>query len=61
METGLAERVLELAIAIQQIPAPSFGEGRRAAFVCERFQAEGLSDVSIDALGNVFHAPKPSP
>ena len=54
MVTALAERVLDLAIAIQQIPAPAFGEGRRAEFVCERFQAEGLSDVSMDALGNVY-------
>jgi len=50
---NLVERVLEMAIAIQQIPAPTFKEGRRGAFVYERFQAEGLSDVSMDALGNV--------
>ena len=50
----LVKRVLEMAIAIQQIPAPTFNEGRRAAFVLERFQEEGLSDVSIDPVGNVY-------
>jgi tripeptide aminopeptidase len=50
----LVKRVLEMAIAVQQIPAPTFNEGRRAAFVLERFLEEGLSDVSMDAVGNVY-------
>ncbi len=50
----LVERVLEMAIAIQQIPAPTFGEAQRATFILERFQAEGLSDVSMDPVGNVY-------
>jgi len=53
IQQGLVERVLDMAIAIQQIPSPTFKEGRRAAFVYERFRSEGLSDVSLDALGNV--------
>jgi acetylornithine deacetylase/succinyl-diaminopimelate desuccinylase-like protein len=51
---GLVERVLERAIAIQQIPAPTLDEQRRAAQVYQYFQEEGLVDVSQDGVGNVF-------
>lgn len=47
-------RVVELAIQIQQIPAPTFQEQKRAEFVRDRFAAEGLEDVCIDDTGNVF-------
>src|SRR5712692_8786818 len=48
-------RVIEEAIAVQQIPAPTFGEAHRAAYVYERFKAiDGLQDVEIDALHNVY-------
>ena len=50
----LLSRVLDLAVTIQQIPAPTFGERRRAAFILAQFQAEGLCDVSQDELGNVY-------
>ncbi len=50
----LSDRVLDLACAIQQIPAPTFHEHQRAAFVRQHFQALGLSDVETDDLGNVF-------
>jgi tripeptide aminopeptidase len=48
------DKVLDLAIAIQRIPAPPFEEQRRAHFVYERFQVEGLCDVEVDAVGNVY-------
>lgn len=54
LDLALSERVLALAMDIQQIPAPTFSEARRAAFIFERFQADGLSDVSMDMLGNVY-------
>ena len=54
MDAALVARVLDLAVAIQQIPAPPFGEAQRSAFIRERFQVEGLQDVSVDELGNVF-------
>ncbi len=54
MTSPLAQRVLDLACEIQQIPAPTFAEGERAAFVRRRFADEGLSDVAQDALGNVI-------
>lgn len=49
----LAERVIDLAIQIQQIPAPTFAERVRAEFVRELFEREGL-EVSVDAVGNVY-------
>jgi acetylornithine deacetylase/succinyl-diaminopimelate desuccinylase-like protein len=48
------ESLLDLALQIQQIPAPTFNEGRRAEFVLARFQSEGLADVQIDHAGNVL-------
>lgn len=53
MDARTLKRFLDLAIAIQQIPAPTFAEAARAAFVEERFRAEGLSDVHLDETGNV--------
>jgi len=47
-------RVIDLAIAIQQIPAPTFDEGERAAFIETRFTKAGLSDVRRDRIHNVF-------
>ena len=54
MTIPLVDQVLDLALAIQQIPAPTFHEEQRAAFVRDRFLAEGLSDVHIDSTGNVY-------
>jgi len=48
------QRLLDLACDIQQIPAPTFQEAARAAFVRERMLAEGLAGVEVDDLGNVF-------
>ncbi len=53
MDDHLVEKVLDLAIQIQQIPAPTFHEQRRAAFVQQRFQEEGLK-VEQDDAGNVY-------
>lgn len=50
----LTERILQLAIQIQQIPAPTFDETRRAEFVRGLFAAEGLADVQTDAAGNAL-------
>jgi tripeptide aminopeptidase len=52
--TNTIQRIIELAIQIQQIPAPTFDESKRAEFVREVFSSEGLSDVSIDEVGNVY-------
>jgi len=47
-------RIIEFLAQIQQIPAPTFQENKRARFVLERFQSEGLNDVSMDQVGNVY-------
>jgi tripeptide aminopeptidase len=46
--------ILETAIAVQQVPAPTFDEGRRGELVEARMRDLGLSDVSRDAVGNVY-------
>jgi tripeptide aminopeptidase len=50
----LVERLVELAIQIQQIPAPTFQEHIRAKFVRDLFRQENLADVSLDQAGNVY-------
>lgn len=50
----VAAWVTEEAVAIQQIPAPTFAEQPRAAYVAEQFRALGLQDVRQDALYNVY-------
>ena len=50
----MIKRVIDLAIEIQQIPAPTFDEGQRAEFVRDLFIRESLTEVSVDASGNVF-------
>ncbi len=54
IDASLIARVLDLAVTIQQIPSPPFGEAQRAAFIRERFDIEGLQQVEIDDLGNVL-------
>ena len=41
-------------IALCEIPAPPFGEAARAAAYRDRFAALGLTDVRVDAVGNVL-------
>jgi len=50
----LAKRVIDRAIEIQQIPAPTFDESKRAEFVRGLFVNEGLKDISLDDVGNVY-------
>lgn len=51
---SLAQWVVEEAIRIQQIPAPTFGEAERAAYVQARFREFGLIDVFTDDVHNVY-------
>lgn len=50
----LTDRLIDLAIRIQQIPAPTFAEGPRGEFVRTLFIKEKLKDVSMDSSGNVL-------
>src|SRR6266487_328717 len=51
---NIAERVIERAIEVQQISAPTFAEKERAEFVRSLFLEEGLTDISMDEVGNVY-------
>jgi tripeptide aminopeptidase len=53
-ETIQPDSLIDLAIQIQQIPAPTFSESARGEFVRRLFVKENLKDVSIDSLGNVY-------
>ena len=46
--------ITDVIIKIQQIPAPTFAETKRARFVKQQFTALGLADVLMDKLGNVY-------
>ncbi len=50
----MLNRLIDLAIQIQQIPAPTFDEAARGKFIMEMFSRESLSDVQTDSVGNVF-------
>jgi acetylornithine deacetylase/succinyl-diaminopimelate desuccinylase-like protein len=52
-ETNLQDCV-DLAIEIQQIPAPTFSEAARADFLEEKFREIQLDDVHQDEISNVF-------
>ncbi len=54
MEESVINRVLELAIKVQQIPAPTFSEGQRARFIRQNFLDQGISNVTVDKVGNVY-------
>lgn len=55
IRSGLTvEKILNQAIAVQQIPAPTFVETKRADYIQEQFQSLGLHDVWRDGLGNVY-------
>jgi acetylornithine deacetylase/succinyl-diaminopimelate desuccinylase-like protein len=52
--SDIVNRIIERAIEIQQIPAPTFDERKRGEFVHELFSKEGLQDISMDDVGNVY-------
>jgi tripeptide aminopeptidase len=54
MSASLVTRVIDLAVQIQQIPAPTFEERERVEFIRQKFTEEELCDISIDATGNAF-------
>jgi acetylornithine deacetylase/succinyl-diaminopimelate desuccinylase-like protein len=54
IDTHIVNRTLDLAVEIQQIPAPTFAEAERSKFILESFRKHGLKDITQDDLGNVF-------
>ncbi|NWG18670.1 MAG: M20/M25/M40 family metallo-hydrolase [Chloroflexi bacterium] len=51
---ALTEKVIEQAIAIQQIASPTFHEIRRADYVASQFAAQRLLQVEMDEVYNVY-------
>jgi tripeptide aminopeptidase len=51
---SIIERVLNLAVQIQQIPAATFHERQRAIFARKYFHDMGVSDTRMDGWGNVY-------
>jgi tripeptide aminopeptidase len=54
MDPSIIARVLDTAVQIQQVPAPTFMEAQRASLIKSKFQYLGLKDVRIDDSGNVY-------
>lgn len=54
ISADLQKRILDLAVDIQQVPAPTFEEQERANFVESMFRELGLSDIEQDSLANVY-------
>lgn len=48
------ERHLDLQTTIAEIPAPGGLEGERGEFMRRQFERAGLTEVSVDAVGNVL-------
>jgi acetylornithine deacetylase/succinyl-diaminopimelate desuccinylase-like protein len=44
----------KLQLTMVKIPAPPFGEGRRAEWLRDRFKEFGLQEIEIDKAGNVI-------
>ncbi len=47
-------RIMDWQAEVVAIPAPPYGEAKRAAWLAARFAEAGLSQVENDAAGNVF-------
>ncbi len=50
----IAQWVIQQALAIHRIPAPTFYEEQRGIYIMEQFKALGLVEVEMDALYNVY-------
>jgi acetylornithine deacetylase/succinyl-diaminopimelate desuccinylase-like protein len=50
----VTNRILELAINIQQIAAPTFEEARRGEFIRKAFAGEEVTDLQTDSVGNIL-------
>ena len=48
------QRLLELCISVQQIPAPTFSELARARWVEDTFRTMALADIDTDSFDNVY-------
>lgn len=51
---ALVDWVVDTAISIQQIPAPTFQEEARANYVAQQYTTLGLTQISLDNQHNVY-------
>ncbi len=51
---SFTQQVIANTCTIQQIPAPTFHEEKRAAWMADSFRSHGLTQVEIDPSGNVY-------
>ncbi len=51
---SIREIILANLVMVSELPAPTFHEGRRIQFLCDRFNECELQNCSIDEIGNVF-------
>ncbi|HET8635702.1 MAG TPA: M20/M25/M40 family metallo-hydrolase, partial [Acidobacteriaceae bacterium] len=52
------QQIMRWQTELTSIPAPPFGEGPRAEWLCERFCELGLADVELDGIGNALGVKK---
>jgi len=50
----ILQYTIDQSIAIQQIPAPTFFEHDRAAYVMKQFQIFNLAEIDVDDVQNVY-------
>jgi tripeptide aminopeptidase len=50
----VTEWVVQQALSIQRVPAPTFQEQQRAEYVAEQMKQLGLQDVDLDEKSNVY-------
>jgi tripeptide aminopeptidase len=48
------QQIMRWQTELTAIPAPPFGEGPRAEWLCTRFRELGLEDVNLDRVGNAL-------
>lgn len=51
--TETVDWIIDQSIAIQQIPAPTFSEEKRALYVAKQFRQLGLKNIEVDPVFNV--------
>ena len=51
---ALADWVVDEALRIQQIPAPTFAETSRALYVADRFREMEVDNIEVDHVNNVY-------
>ena len=52
------QQIMRWQTELTSIPAPPFGEGPRAEWLCARFSELGLEDVELDGIGNALGVKK---